>query len=226
MRNNDSKPSRQPTLAEFGVRKRRIEAPKIVTPQMQIQQKIKEIVSTCWSYSGISDDQHALAMQFAIYFGKSNLKALRQRMNRKQASDETQQIGTKILDEELQKWQYCINAMIIDSGSHKSGHSTVGIVVQPIENFQPFLEAIDENIQTTAEYASFFSRMIYGLHHKGIIVPSVTIDGIRAQRKALQPGNDNEHVSFPLHKAEINENSLSKMPISCGDSMGMYLTCN
>ncbi|KAA6366136.1 MAG: hypothetical protein EZS28_038337, partial [Streblomastix strix] len=51
MRNHDCKPSRQPTLAEFGVRKRRIEVPEIVTPQMLRQQEIKEIVSNGGSYS-------------------------------------------------------------------------------------------------------------------------------------------------------------------------------
>ncbi|KAA6404096.1 MAG: hypothetical protein EZS28_000373 [Streblomastix strix] len=94
--------------------------------------------------------------------------------------------------------------MVFDSGSHKSRHSTVGIVVSPSENLQPLPVAIEENIQTTAEFASFISRTICGFHHKGVIVPSVTIDGLRAYQKVLQPGNDNEHVSFLLLKAGIN----------------------
>ncbi|KAA6380531.1 MAG: hypothetical protein EZS28_023943 [Streblomastix strix] len=187
MRNHDCKPSRQTTLAEFGVRKRRIEISEIVTPQMLRQQEIKEMVSNSGSYSGISDDQHALTMQLAINLGKSDQKALYQRMIRKQASDETQQTVNKILDWESQKRQDCVSAMVFDSGSHKSRHSTVGIVVSPSENLQPLPVAIEENIQTTAEYASFISRAICGLHHKGVIVPSVTIDGLRAQQKVSQP---------------------------------------
>ncbi|KAA6361233.1 MAG: hypothetical protein EZS28_043240 [Streblomastix strix] len=129
--------------------------------------------------------------------------------------------------------------MIFDSGSHKSRHSTVGIVVSPSENLQPLPVAIEENIRTTTEYASFLSRTICGLHLKGFIVPSVTIDGLSAYLKVLQPGNDNEHVSFQLLKAGINvipivkflgpqeqQNSWSKMTRSCGDSMVIYRTCN
>ncbi|KAA6381118.1 MAG: hypothetical protein EZS28_023358 [Streblomastix strix] len=195
MRDHDCKPSRQPTLAEFGVRKRRIDVSEIVAPQMIRQQEIKEIketVSNGWSYSGTSDDQYALTMQFTINLGKfDDYKALFQRMNRKQASNETLQTGNKILDEELQKRKDCVNAMVFDLGYHKSRHSTVGIVVSPTENFQPLPVTIEENIQTTAEYASFISRTICGLHHKGVIVSSVTIDGLRAQQKASQSGNDN-----------------------------------
>ncbi|KAA6359675.1 MAG: hypothetical protein EZS28_044798 [Streblomastix strix] len=94
--------------------------------------------------------------------------------------------------------------MVFDSGSHKSRHSTVGIVVSPTENFQPLPVAIQINIQTAAECASSISRTICGLHHKGVIVPSVTIDGLRAQQKALQPGNDNKHVFFLLLKSGLN----------------------
>ncbi|KAA6392829.1 MAG: hypothetical protein EZS28_011644 [Streblomastix strix] len=242
MRNRDCKPSRQPTLAKFGVRKRRIKLPEIVTSQMLRQQEIKEIVSNGGSYSGISDDQHSLTMQFAINLGKSDQKALCQRMNRKQASDETQQTGDKILDEELQKRQDCVNAMVFDSGSHKSRHSAVGIVVSPTENLQPLPIAIEKKTQTTAEYASFISRTICGHHHKGVIVPSVTIDGLRVQQKALLQGNDIEHVSLLLLKAGINvipignqqnyldfvkqENSWNKMTRSCGDSIDICWTCN
>ncbi|KAA6363225.1 MAG: hypothetical protein EZS28_041248 [Streblomastix strix] len=99
-------------------------------------------------------------------------------MNRKHASDEAQQTGNKILDEELQNMYHCVNAMVFDSGSHKSRHSTVGIVVQLTKNLYPLPVVIEENIQTIAEYASFISRTICGLHHKGVIVPSVSIDGL------------------------------------------------
>ncbi|KAA6404095.1 MAG: hypothetical protein EZS28_000372 [Streblomastix strix] len=81
----------QPTLAEFGVGKRRIQVLEIVTPQMLRQQKIKEMVSNGGSYSGKQDDHQALTVQIAINLGKSDQKALYQRMNRKIASDETQQ---------------------------------------------------------------------------------------------------------------------------------------
>ncbi|KAA6363026.1 MAG: hypothetical protein EZS28_041448 [Streblomastix strix] len=94
--------------------------------------------------------------------------------------------------------------MVFDSGSHKSRHGKVGVVVSPSDNLQPLPVAIEENIQTTAEYASFILRTICRLHHQGVIVPSVTIDRLSAFQKVLQPGNDNEHVSFLLLKAGIN----------------------